>query len=233
VIGPVHDALRAFCSDGLVRISEARGEVIYQVEDDRRSELSFAKNTLMNLIAPRSLVANAVLGAASPAPAAQVKQRALFLSRLFKLEFIYRVGATFDTIFDGHLDKLVAEALLVKAGEQLNVAPEPHARPMLEYLADLMRDYLESYLLAALTLEDVAKEPLDKKEFVKNALELGRAEFLGGHIRTSESLSRTTIENALAFLIEQKYLSEREKKVALGERPGAELVAEIQAFLRG
>ncbi|RYZ33483.1 MAG: glycerol-3-phosphate acyltransferase, partial [Myxococcaceae bacterium] len=88
-LGPIQDAMREFISDEMVRTKEARNEVSYQVEDSRRPEMSFYKNTLMNLMAARSLVANALL-AGTPAPYDTVKARALFLSRLFKVEFIYR-----------------------------------------------------------------------------------------------------------------------------------------------
>src|SRR5690606_28556932 len=41
VMGPVKDALRTFSQDGMVRVQEAKGEVIYQLEDERRAEMSF------------------------------------------------------------------------------------------------------------------------------------------------------------------------------------------------
>ena len=46
--------------------------------------------------------------------------------------------------------------LVIHDGDTLSWLPRPHARPELEFLADLLRDYLEAYLLAALTLKDVA-----------------------------------------------------------------------------
>ena len=46
------------------------------------------------------------------APVESVKARALFLSRLFKLEFIYRVGTPFEIIFTETVDRLVGSGLL-------------------------------------------------------------------------------------------------------------------------
>ncbi len=69
VFGPIQDAVKGFCSDELVRTQEVRGEVIYQPDDARRSELAFYKNTLMNLVAPASLLANAILAAGGNATA--------------------------------------------------------------------------------------------------------------------------------------------------------------------
>jgi glycerol-3-phosphate O-acyltransferase len=216
-MGAIQDAMRTFISDEMVRTQEARGEVIYQVEDGRRAEMSFYKNTLMNLVAARSLVANAVLAAGSPAPYGAVKARALFLSRLFKVEFIYRVGTTFDTIFAETVERLVRMGLMLQEGDSLRVAPEPHSRPELEFLADLLRDYLETYMLAAMTLEDVAKGVgTDRKSFVKLALETGRAEYHAGRITAAESLAKVTLENAVEYLLDQKLLVEKDKKLELG-----------------
>jgi len=215
-MGPIQDAMRTFCSDGMVRTQKAHGEVIYQTEDNRRGEMSFYKNTLMNLVAARSLVANALLVGA-PAPFDEVKARALWLSRLFKVEFIYRVGASFDTIFAEVVERLVRMGLVLHEGDTLSVAPEPHARPELEFLADLLRDYLESYLIAAQTLPEVAAGTAqDRKSFVKQAMDVGRAEYHSGRITAAESLAKVTLENAVAYLVEQRYLVEEDKKLKLG-----------------
>lgn len=238
VIGSIQDAVRTFCDDGMLKTSEAKGEVIYTPVDERRSEMSFYKNTLMNLVAPISLVANAVLSAESNPTLALVKERALFQSRLFKFEFIYEVGKSFDSLFAETLERLARLGLLSVEGDRVQLSSEPFARPQLEFLADLMRDYLESYLLAALVLGDLsADRPMDKKDFVKTALETGRAEFLSGRIGAAEALSRTTLENALLFLVDQKVLVEKDK--ALGLAPThqdasarGKLAADIRAVLQ-
>ena len=216
-LGPVQDAMREFISDEMVRTKEARGEVSYQVEDSRRAEMSFYKNTLMNLVAARSLVANALL-AGTPAPYDVVKARALFLSRLFKVEFIYRVGASFDTIFAECVERLARMGLVIQDGDTLKQAPEAHAQPELEFMADLLRDFLEAYLLAAMTLPDVAAgAATDRKSFVKLALETGRGEYNAGRITAAESLAKTTLENAVEYLLDQRILVEEDKKLKLGD----------------
>jgi len=228
--GPIQEAIRTFGSDGLVKLSEVKGDVIYAAVDERRAELSFYKNTLMNLVAPRSLVVNALLAAQVPAPASEVQERALFLSRLFKVEFIYRVGAGFDVIFAETVEKLVRMGLITHTGGILGLAAGPRVREKLEFIEDLLRDYLESYLLAALTLQDLAQEPLDKKAFVRAALDTGRAEFLSGRIVTAEALSRTPLENAVDSLLDQNILVEQDKKLKLG--PGHTDPSAREAFIQ-
>jgi glycerol-3-phosphate O-acyltransferase len=236
VIGPIRDAVRTFRTDGLLRTEAVKDDEIILAVDERRAELSFYKNTLMNLMAPRALVASALLAHPDAVREEEVRDRALFLSRLFKVEFIYRVGASFETIFSETVDALVRQGLLVRESGEIGVAPEPHCRGEVEFLADLLRDYLESYLLAALTLEELQKGPLDKKGFTRAALETGRAEFLAGRIGTAEALSRTTLENAVAFLLDQQHLVEQDKKLSLGpnmQSPEArtQFIADLRQFL--
>lgn len=231
VLGPIRDAMRMFGSAGMVSSVEARGERIFQVADDRRPELSFYKNTLLNLLAGRSIVCAALLASDSDRHHDAIRERARFLSRLFKLEFLYPVGKTFEHIFDETLEQLVRIGLLRQVDGEVSVAPEAHARPMVQFLAELIRDLLESYLLAARSAVEVGAEGTDKKDFLKKMLEAGRADFLAGTITASEALSKTTLENAVQFLIEQHYLSEKDKRLSPGASSAAELTQQIRRFV--
>jgi glycerol-3-phosphate O-acyltransferase len=236
VPGPVREAITGFVNDGLIRTDQAKGETMFLPVDERRVQLAYYKNTLMNLAAPRALVACAVLRGGTERSEPAVRARALFLSRLFKFEFIYRVGVPFETIFAETADRLVGAELLEVVQDSIRPASAA-ALPTLEFLADLLRDYLQSYLLAALTLEDVAKVgPMDRKAFLRAALETGRLEFLSGRLDAAEAISRSTLENALSYLLDQGMLEERERKVHLGpavttaEQREA-LRAELRAFI--
>jgi glycerol-3-phosphate O-acyltransferase len=236
--GPIGEALRTFIEDLLVTHEVVRGESIYRPVDERRAQLSFYKNASMNWIAPRSLVASAILANGGRDDAAAIRATALFLSRLFKLEFIYRVGASFETIFDETVDNLEVHGLLSRSDGAIEVAPDRRARDELMFLADLLRDYLESYLIAAVTLEELPKQgSTDRKAFVKTALEVGRAEFLAGRVSAMESISRSNLENALAWFLERGTLVEEDRTLRRGlsgSDPNARpsLIAEIRRCLR-
>jgi len=227
VPGPVREAVLGFVEDKLVRTEQAKGETVYLPVDDRRVQLAFYKNTILNLVVPRALVACAALRGVLDASEESVRTKALFLSRLFKLEFIYRVGTPFEIIFTETVDRLVGDGLLARKDRAL-VPPDARARTILEFLADVLRDYLQSYLLAGLTLDDLAAGPMDRKSFLRAALETGRMEFLQGRIDAAEAISRTTLENALAWFVEQEMVAERERKLVLG--PGAERPEQREAF---
>jgi glycerol-3-phosphate O-acyltransferase len=217
VIGPVQDALAGFLAEGQVQSEQRGDESLLVPVKSRRSELSFHKNALMNLVAPQTLVANAVLALEAPAPIAETRQRALFLSRLFKFELIYQVGVEFDGLFADALDKLVRKGLVLSTNDLLSVAPEPHSRPQLAFIADLLRDYLETYLLAALALQDLAElGSMERKAFIEAAVDRGRQKLLSGRLDVPEALSRPAFENATLWLVDQGFLADEEKKLRLG-----------------
>jgi glycerol-3-phosphate O-acyltransferase len=53
-------------------------------------------------------------------------------------------------------------------------------------------------------------------------------EFLQGRIDAAEAISRTTLENALAWLLDQELIAERERRLVLG--PAAERPEQRDAF---
>jgi len=236
VLGPIQSAIATFQEDEMVKVEEAKGQPIYLPVEERRVELSIYKNSLMNLVASRALVANAILGATPGETLTQIQSRALFLSRLFKFEFIYEVGLSFPTLFERASEKLSALGLVLKTEETLAVAPEAHARPELEFHADLLRDLLEAYWLAARTLNEM-KGPVDTRTFVRDALELGRAELLSGRIRMAEARNRSTLENAIAFFKDQGYLTEENRQLQWGSRgvevsERTELLSRLEDYVR-
>jgi len=236
VLGPIQDAMAVFVAEGLVKAEAAKGETIYSIDPLRRAEMAFAKNTLSNWVAPVSLVTSALL--ADPnGSVTQVGERALFASRLLKLEFVFRTGTAFDTLFHEAVERLSRLGLVVATEHTLALAPESHVRGWAEFLADLTHDCFETYELAVQTLADVAAGTLDKKGFVKAALENGRSAFLAGTLDAPEALSKSILENALAVLLEQGYLAEDAKRLKLGpasQTPQAReaFAARVKSYLR-
>ena len=158
-----------------------------------------------------------------------MRRRALWLSRLLKLEFTYRVGATPDEIFFQNLAFLERIGAVAVREGMVRPGPDPD---VLHFLAEFMRAYLEAYRLTAETaLETLAPERrgaalgLDRKALVKEALERGRAAFLSGRLALRESLSKATIENAAEWLVTQGIIAEQGGRLSFADGTGAELRA--------
>jgi glycerol-3-phosphate O-acyltransferase len=223
--GPIADAMRRLRLGRIVDVQVAAGDTIYAVVDDKRPVLDYHRNAVIHRYVAPALVSAAVRSSGGPAAEEDVRARALWLSRLFKLEFLYRPGATFDEIFDWNAAFLARIGALVREGDVLRAGPEVDA---LGFLAALVRPYLESYRLAAETaLATFAPEPPragpspDRRTLVRDALERGRAEFLAGRIAQRESISKATLENAVEWMVSQGLLAESEGRLRIAQDAAA------------
>ncbi|HYQ80913.1 MAG TPA: glycerol-3-phosphate acyltransferase, partial [Anaeromyxobacteraceae bacterium] len=225
--GPVADALAKLERDGQVRAERAAGRVIYQVPDEARPQLDYFRNNVLHRYISVSMIATALRASGGAAPLGVVQGRTRWLSRLLKLEFMYRPGATFDSLFDEYAGLLARLEVVAAEDGTLRAGPR---REVLDFLADLIRPYLEAYGLAARTLTGAAHDggPLDRRSLVKAALELGRADFLAGRVLLRESLSKATLENAFEWLSQQgAFAVDPEGKRGLDPRWQASLLTEL------
>ncbi len=193
--GPIADAMARLVADKHVRAERAAGETIYQVAEERRPVLDYHRNSVLHRYVALSLVAAALRACGGEAPAGAVRARAQWLSRLFKLEFMYRVGAGFDVVFEENLEALARLGAAEREGDRIRAGA---ARETLGFLADLTRPYLEAYRLMAEAIATAAGSggSLERKALVKAALERGQADFFAGRLLLRESLSKATLENA-------------------------------------
>lgn len=213
--GPMKEALQVLEKDGVVEVHEAGGEHIFQVAEAQRVTLDYHKNTAMHFFASDALFATAMLTAPSTARD-DIRERTQALSRLFKQEFIFE-PEPFDVLFERRVAKFVERGILDDADGQLTVTREGTAR--LRMLADLVVNFVEAYAFANDTLHLLEKGPVDRREFFKEALARGRASYLAERVRRIESLSKATLENALALFESQQVIvrtGDRGRQLALG-----------------
>jgi glycerol-3-phosphate O-acyltransferase len=199
VPGAIQDAMATFVANKVVDFEEAGGQVIYHVPDARRTSLDFHRNAILNRYVGLSLVAQSVRSRPAGGPIDEVRDDVRWLSRLFRLEFMYPVGSTLDAIFREKLDQLVRLGAVREEGGMVRTGPE---RGRLDFLADLTRPYLEAYRVAgeAVLAAGLADAVVDRKSLVKQAMERGRAEFLSGRVLMRESISKATLENAMEWM---------------------------------
>ncbi len=219
--GPVADAVGRLAAGRVVKVEVAAGEHIYQVVDEKRPVLDYHRNAVIHRYVAPAIVAAAVRPRGGGAPTREeALARAAWLSRLFKLEFMYRPGAALDEIFDWNLAFLERVGAVARQGDRLAPGPEPMP---VAFLAEFLRPYLEAYRtvaeVALALLAEPGRPPVDRRGLVKAALERGRASFLAGHLATRESLSKATFENAVEWLVSTGHLAEAGGKLAITQGP--------------
>jgi glycerol-3-phosphate O-acyltransferase len=64
--------------------------------------------------------------------------------------------------------------------------------------AGLLRNFVESYRIAARGLSGLKSGTLDSKELIKQTLATGRLMYLSGEVERAEAISKPLIQNALS-----------------------------------
>jgi glycerol-3-phosphate O-acyltransferase len=197
--GPIAEALARLLRDGLAEVRGQADAAVYGVPRARRAELDFFRNNVIHHFAAYAIVAAA--GRARPPAsgrATTLDSDTRWLSRLLKLEFMYRVGARFETIFAETRQAMAELDLEGGAGNDVGNDVAIGARAgAVAFLGEMVRPYTDAYRAAA---EHLTIWPGgDRRSFVKSALQRAGAEVAAGRM-LPEAASRATLENAAAWL---------------------------------
>jgi glycerol-3-phosphate O-acyltransferase len=233
----IHEAIQMFVDAGMLEVhtpeqarspsqrrhSERCGAgALYRVPENKRVELDTSKNHIIHFLVERGLLALSVLHPpAQPIDQNTVQKRVLRLSKLFKHEFRFRAGTTFDEIFQDTLSTMVRCGELQYTGGLLSPG-EGHdgwsGRVWLEAYASSLKNFVEGYRVAARALMLLLKGPLSDKDLTRRAIVLGHRMFLAGEVELPEAVSKPLIQNALIAFREEGYLEKLpESKLALSQ----------------
>jgi glycerol-3-phosphate O-acyltransferase len=192
----VLNALESLCADGTLKRHEAGGERFYALPEERRIALDYHKNGILHfLVAPAILAAALRSFRGQPAPHGELLRRARDASRLLKYEFIFPPGKSLESTVDETFALLLRWGLVERAGDA--VQPVARGLRMLSLLAELLRPFGEAVWVAADSLELLLAAPLPAREWMRQALDRGRAAYLAGRILRVEALTKPTLENAV------------------------------------
>ncbi|MDQ3031557.1 MAG: 1-acyl-sn-glycerol-3-phosphate acyltransferase [Myxococcota bacterium] len=203
---------------------DAPGEPIYQVPEERRMALEYHKNTVLHFFVPSALIASALLALGGEAELEILRERVRRLSRLFKLEFMYRADADFEEIFEDALASMRESGEVEQSDTHVRRGGGASGAPVARY-AEMLRTYFESYRLALISIASLREREnaaLTRKEWLKSALALGQRRWLAGQITLRESISRQKLENALAALHDHQIVRIEGDQI----RPGAAIEQE-------
>ncbi len=211
-VDAVDQALNVFQEGALIQVHGIEHDAIYQVPDEKRLALDFYKNNLIHFFVPTGLVATALqthrdarTGVKRAALASRVQELAVMLRPEFQLK------SESDVEFDEALSRLLdgGEIALKGKGEDVmvRVRDGDDAMARLAFHAALIRNFVESYRVAAHSLQLLLGGPMPAKDLLKKALGAGERMFLTGDIQQREAVCKPNLENALATFRAAGYLS--------------------------
>jgi glycerol-3-phosphate O-acyltransferase len=197
-------------------------DAIYVVPDDARLSLDLSKNIVVHFFVSRALVATALLArhiedpSSEAADIAAIRERVLALSRLFKYEFQFRADASFEQIFDETISSMEQDGEVTRDGGEIRIRGASSYAQVSLY-AEIVRNFVEGYRVAARGLVALLKGPLSIKDASRRAILTGERMFLAGEIARREAVCQPLIENAYAAFVDQGYVARGDGKIHLPE----------------
>ena len=193
--------------DGKLLARHGEGaNAVYTVPEERRLAVEYYKNNILHFFVPRALIASGIFSEPqAPTTDEELRRRVLYLSRLFKHDFMYRADAGFDEIFDENIRRMLDEGELVRDGNQIVASDNEAGRRVVLY-SNMVRTYFESYRLAVRGVSLLRQGAMTKREWTKRTLSIGQRMYLSGEIELRESLSKHRLEAALHALKEQRVI---------------------------
>jgi glycerol-3-phosphate O-acyltransferase len=203
--------LNRFCDEKLVGRLTVEADEIYRPIDDQRIKLEYHKNGVLHHLTPMSLLAAAIRACRSALPSSGTMDPAhpmrREISRLFSAQvFLLRYEFTLDP--ERSLAALEQQARidLVRYGALADDGAGGIAvanRELVVEVAELTRNFLESYQLTLRAAQALRTRDVDKDSLTREVQELGKRLLMVDEIRRSEALSRANIKNAVRAFREE------------------------------
>ena len=251
----IDEALELFGKNDQIDVEKEDGEIFYSVPEDARLELSYYRNTIVHHFVPEGLLAAAIASFRSRRiDLAELMRETLFLSRLFKYEWIYEERAEFRNVFLRTLRYFETSGWIELVGE--SARPAGDERPMgqqvcvsdplpaeIQFFRRQVLTFLEAYTIVAGFAGELVEEEWEQGELLKTVLGRARNDYRRGSVMYWESLSKPTYENALRLMsdwgvVERRWDDSRKKttyrvvatQTEGAEPPHLELLRHLEAF---
>jgi glycerol-3-phosphate O-acyltransferase len=184
-------------------------EIVYSLEEDKRMNLEYYKNNILNYFLPISFVATSILSNNNDMiPLTQIIEDYRFFKNLFHREFIFDQSKDDLDEVNEVLTYLHNQGMIVgeERSEQAWIEVKGRGRTHLKPFAGLVSNYIESYWVVIRGASGLRKGPLQKKDLIKKIHGLGAKMYRKGEIRRSEALSQSNFESALRVFHESGIL---------------------------
>ncbi len=223
VLESVQEALNLFAGHKLLRQTDLEGEALVELVDEKRLKLDLYKNSSLHFLLNESLVALVLLRApGGTLKRAELLDEVLFLSRLFKREFIYPTAHGFEHNLGAACAFLADWGLVTLDAEGATLVPQ--ARELAGWLASSLDNFVESYRFVLARAAAGMGKGTTRDAVLRELFRAARRELVEGALKRPESVSTATYANALQWLVDRG-LTAREAPYPVTEGGAADLAA--------
>ncbi len=187
--------------DQIIEVETRDKENRFIVPPEARLELAYSKNSIVHHFVPEALLATAIRSFDSAKVELEaLKNQTLFLSRLFKYEWIYAERSEFESVFSSTLSYFTSRSWVSsKVHDEVTLvtyqAPFPSE---LFFFRTQVLNFVEAYWVV---VDVVLNEPeLTEKECISLSLKNAKTRLEKGELHFQETLSKPTYQNTLKLL---------------------------------
>jgi glycerol-3-phosphate O-acyltransferase len=214
---------------------DSEEETFYFVDEDKKVELEYYKNSVVHFFILHAFVASSLLSGQEEAKSTDsIKKDCIFLKDLFRNEFVFD-GEGFEKKVESAVAYFLAAEFLSRGREGEGYKITRLGFEKLTIWTALAQTYLESYWIACKTVAQRRDLETKTEELLKQMNYLGKRFYKLGIVEHIGALSRLNFINALEFIrkdILRAYADSEEEEALISDRLSqiAQRVYELSRF---
>ncbi len=216
-------ALELMIADGLIGLEKAGKRTYYRISEDSALSLEYYKNNIIHNFVQDSIVANAMVALGAKQQQNFTKEELLktskTLSQIFKYEFVFPVGMTFEENFERAFNIALKMGILVQnSGSYTLTSSNKTARQIFEFSLLMTANFVDSYFACTQKIKLVVEQANSVNSLTLKLLDQIRAAYLNGTVEFAECASKVVVQNALKLFSEVSILDLNGDKPKLKNR---------------
>jgi glycerol-3-phosphate O-acyltransferase len=201
-----HETLELLISWKLINCLEGLSdeEIFYYVDDEKKRELEYYKNSIVHYFISYGFVAASILtGTDEIKRKEEILADYHFLRHLFKYEFIYSEENKIEAEVSRIHSYFEEHGLVVRTGQENGSRVTRKGFDRLPIWATLAKTFLESYWIATRAFLDLRSKAIKRGDLPKHMAVMGLRFHKLGIVSHVESISQINYKNAIHFINEE------------------------------
>jgi glycerol-3-phosphate O-acyltransferase len=128
-----------------------------------------------------------------------LQKQAQTLSQIFKFEFSYPAGTSFEELFNARVQAAIDAKIITRVQDQIRLNETKDSLEQLLFTASLLSNFIDAYWICSRKLEAALTKAPTRKVLVSVLLDYLKESVLSGSTDYPEIVSKSLAENAVLF----------------------------------
>ncbi|MEI6805366.1 MAG: 1-acyl-sn-glycerol-3-phosphate acyltransferase [Myxococcaceae bacterium] len=227
--------LESLLQDSVLIAEQAGRRTYYRVPEKAALSLDYYKNSLIHHFVADSILATAFSVSCGNNRRKIVKKsilskQAQILSQIFKFEFSYPAGTSFEELFESRVQSAIDSKIMTRVQDQIRLNESKDSSEQLFFAANLLSNFIDAYWVCSKRLEAALTKAPTKKVLVGVLLDFLKEAVLSGATDYPEIVSKSLAENAVLLFEDLGILVWESNKAKLKQSKKEELKNIIQVL---